>query len=44
MPRQFFVGGNFKLNPASREQKKALIKVLNQADVDQNVGSYHLTP
>ncbi|KAI0765040.1 triose phosphate isomerase [Fomes fomentarius] len=38
MPRQFFVGGNFKLNPISRDQKKALVKVLNEADVDQNVG------
>ncbi|KAI0746691.1 triose phosphate isomerase [Daedaleopsis nitida] len=37
MARQFFVGGNFKMNPISREQKKTLVKVLNDADVDQNV-------
>jgi len=36
MPRQFFVGGNFKLNPATREQKKEIIKILNDADVDPN--------
>ena len=42
MARQFFVGGNFKLNPITREQKKSLIKVLNDANVDQNVGVYHL--
>ncbi|KAG7095245.1 hypothetical protein E1B28_006019 [Marasmius oreades] len=34
MARQFFVGGNFKMNPATREAKKALIKVLNDADID----------
>ncbi|KAI0683270.1 Triosephosphate isomerase [Cytidiella melzeri] len=37
MPRQFFVGGNFKLNPATREAKQALIKTLNSADLDPNV-------
>ena len=42
MARQFFVGGNFKMNPISREQKKALVKTLNGADVDQNVGPYWL--
>ncbi|KAF4566396.1 triosephosphate isomerase [Pleurotus pulmonarius] len=36
MPRQFFVGGNFKLNPTSRAQKQALVKVLNDADLDPN--------
>ena len=38
MARQFFVGGNFKMNPISREQKKALVKTLNDATVDQAVG------
>ena len=42
MARQFFVGGNFKMNPISREQKKALVKTLNGADVDQNVCPYLL--
>ncbi|KAJ8462689.1 hypothetical protein ONZ51_g10740 [Trametes cubensis] len=37
MARKFFVGGNFKMNPTSREQKKALVKVLNEADLDPNV-------
>ncbi|KAH9919475.1 triose phosphate isomerase [Epithele typhae] len=37
MARQFFVGGNFKMNPVTRDQKKALIKILNDATVDQNV-------
>ncbi|KAH9072950.1 triose phosphate isomerase [Lactarius deliciosus] len=31
MTRQFFVGGNFKMNPVSREAKRALIKTLNDA-------------
>jgi len=34
MPRQFFVGGNFKMNPASREEKQALVRFLNNADID----------
>ncbi|KIJ58000.1 hypothetical protein HYDPIDRAFT_120110 [Hydnomerulius pinastri MD-312] len=34
MPRQFFVGGNFKMNPASLEQKRSLVKVLNDAEID----------
>ncbi|KAF7977370.1 hypothetical protein HWV62_3969 [Athelia sp. TMB] len=34
MPRQFFVGGNFKMNPCSIDDKKALIKILNEADLD----------
>ncbi|KAI0777611.1 triose phosphate isomerase [Trametes elegans] len=37
MARKFFVGGNFKLNPVTQEQKKALAKVLNDADLDPNV-------
>ena len=39
MARQFFVGGNFKLNPVTREEKKKLIKTLNDADIDQNTGA-----
>ncbi|KAI0371865.1 triose phosphate isomerase [Pilatotrama ljubarskyi] len=37
MARKFFVGGNFKMNPTSREQKRTLVKVLNEADIDPNV-------
>ncbi|KAI0916202.1 hypothetical protein AcW1_009961 [Taiwanofungus camphoratus] len=37
MPRQFFVGGNFKMNPASREQKRTLVKTLNDANLDPEV-------
>ncbi|KAJ8454762.1 hypothetical protein ONZ45_g19176 [Pleurotus djamor] len=36
MARTFFVGGNFKLNPVSIEQKKKLVEVLNGADIDTN--------
>ncbi|KAF5390992.1 hypothetical protein D9757_004047 [Collybiopsis confluens] len=36
MTRQFFVGGNFKMNPTTREAKEALVKILNEADLDQN--------
>ncbi|THG96757.1 hypothetical protein EW026_g5131 [Hermanssonia centrifuga] len=39
MPRQFFVGGNFKMNPASREAKRTLIKTLNDAALDPSVGA-----
>ena len=38
MARQFFVGGNFKLNPTSIEAKKGLLKVLNEATIDPAVG------
>lgn len=38
MARQFFVGGNFKMNPASREAKKKLIDALNEASLDPKVG------
>jgi triosephosphate isomerase len=38
MTRQFFVGGNFKMNPASRDAKRALIKTLNDATLDPNTG------
>ncbi|THH29891.1 hypothetical protein EUX98_g4292 [Antrodiella citrinella] len=37
MTRQFFVGGNFKMNPATREAKIALAKVLNEATIDPSV-------
>ncbi|CCM01790.1 uncharacterized protein FIBRA_03857 [Fibroporia radiculosa] len=37
MTRQFFVGGNFKMNPATQEQKRALVKVLNEATIDPAV-------
>jgi len=35
--RKFFVGGNFKMNPSNREEKKALIKSLNEATLDPSV-------
>lgn len=37
MSRQFFVGGNFKMNPATQEQKRSLVKVLNEATIDPSV-------
>jgi len=36
MTRQFFVGGNFKMNPCSTQEKLALVKILNDADLDQS--------
>lgn len=39
MPRQFFVGGNFKCNPTTIAQKKAIVKVLNEATLDSSVGT-----
>jgi hypothetical protein len=39
MTRQFFVGGNFKMNPATFEQKVAIVKTLNEAALDPSVGS-----
>lgn len=38
MARKFFVGGNFKMNPASREAKRKLVDALNEASLDPNVG------
>lgn len=38
MARKFFVGGNFKMNPTSREAKISLINALNEASLDPNVG------
>ncbi|TEB30898.1 triose phosphate isomerase [Coprinellus micaceus] len=34
--RQFFVGGNWKLNPTSLSKAKELVEVLNKADLDPN--------
>jgi len=34
MTRQFFVGGNFKLNPVTQEQKASLVGGLNNAELD----------
>lgn len=39
MARQFFVGGNFKMNPVSREAKRALVKVINEAQLDSATGT-----
>jgi triosephosphate isomerase len=36
MNRQFFVGGNFKMNPVSRDAKQKLVKTLNDATLDPN--------
>ncbi|TFK67201.1 TPI protein [Pluteus cervinus] len=32
--RQFFVGGNFKMNPGTTQQKAAIIDILNNAKLD----------
>ena len=42
MTRQFFVGGNFKMNPATREAKRALIQTLNEATLDPNTGEQNV--
>ncbi|KAK7466389.1 triosephosphate isomerase [Stygiomarasmius scandens] len=34
MARQFFVGGNFKMNPSTLEAKAALVKMFNEAQLD----------
>jgi triosephosphate isomerase (TIM) len=39
MSRQFFVGGNFKMNPCSQAEKIALVKALNEADLDPSTGT-----
>jgi len=36
MARKFFVGGNFKMNPITREAKIALVNMLNEAKLDPN--------
>lgn len=38
MARQFFVGGNFKLNPITLDAKSSLIGGLNKADLDPETG------
>jgi triosephosphate isomerase len=37
MARKFFVGGNFKMNPGTLAQKKAITEALNKADIDSSV-------
>ncbi|KDR79240.1 hypothetical protein GALMADRAFT_243149 [Galerina marginata CBS 339.88] len=36
MTRQFFVGGNFKLNPSSLRASSSLINILNKAELDSS--------
>ena len=36
--RQFFVGGNFKMNPVSRAEKHKLVEALSKAEIDTNTG------
>jgi triosephosphate isomerase len=36
MVRQYFVGGNFKMNPATKQEKVALVNFLNEANLDPN--------
>lgn len=38
MARQFFVGGNFKMNPNTQEQSIALAGGLNDAQLDPSTG------
>ena len=40
MSRQFFVGGNFKMNPVSRDAKRTLVQTLNDATLDPNTGEH----
>lgn len=40
MARQFFVGGNFKLNPATLSAKDSLIEALNKAELDPSTGKW----
>jgi triosephosphate isomerase len=42
MTRKFFVGGNFKMNPTTVEAKRAIVKILNDAQLDSNVGALAL--
>ncbi len=39
MARQFFVGGNFKMNPVSKQAKAALAETLNKASLDPATGT-----
>lgn len=36
--RQFFVGGNFKMNPLNRKTKEEIIANLNKAALEPSVG------
>lgn len=40
MARQFFVGGNFKMNPGTVADKRILTDLLNKAGLDPSVGKY----
>jgi triosephosphate isomerase len=44
MARKFFVGGNFKMNPASLAKKKEIVAVLNEATLDPAVGARAAPP
>lgn len=44
MARKFFVGGNFKMNPASVAAKKEIVKILNEAELDSSVGMPMIVP
>ena len=39
MSRQFFVGGNFKLNPTTLDAQNKIVQTLNDATLDPNVGA-----
>jgi len=39
MTRQFFVGGNFKLNPSTLAASSSLIGGLNSAELDPATGA-----
>lgn len=41
MTRQFFVGGNFKLNPTTLQAGNSLVEGLNKAELDPTTGEYH---
>jgi hypothetical protein len=40
MARKFFVGGNFKMNPCSTQEKIALVNLLNAATLDPKTGRF----
>ncbi len=43
MTRQFFVGGNFKLNPPSVTASQLIVDVLNKGDLDPETGACNLS-
>ena len=43
MTRQFFVGGNFKLNPPSITASQSIIDILNKGDLDPETGMCRLS-